>query len=267
MVSSPKQHILAFKSEQPSADCIAIFHKYRCYIKHGSIITNMTMTSLRVYYWYVQTSQYGYMEHGLECIMFYIKKHMAPLAVCCCAPLVHNRLLGAGTHFCEKFLLNSHECILMKFHFNFKHFHSRNYIWNCQLHTLQWCHNVCDGISIHWRHDCLLNHLLRHRSKKTSKLHVTGLCEGNPPVTGASPSQRASNVENVSSWSTWVPTILLRPQILIFHPRECPFISCMWSLIEKWLHALYSICNPFVFAEWIINLLDLWGNLLSDQFH
>ena len=38
------------------------------------------------------------------------------------------------------------------------------------------------------------------RLKKTSKLCVTGLCEGNPPVTGECPSQRASNAENVSIW-------------------------------------------------------------------
>ena len=31
--------------------------------------------------------------------------------------------------------------------------------------------------------------------KKTSKLHVTGLCEGNSPVTGEFPAQRASNAE------------------------------------------------------------------------
>ena len=40
----------------------------------------------------------------------------------------------------------------------------------------------------------------RHRSKKTSKLRVTGLCEGNSPVTSEFPAQRASNTENVSIW-------------------------------------------------------------------
>ena len=39
----PKQHILAYKSEQSTASCIAIFHKYCCYIKHGGIITNLTL--------------------------------------------------------------------------------------------------------------------------------------------------------------------------------------------------------------------------------
>ena len=53
--------------------------------------------------------------------------------------------------------------------------------------TLQWRHNEHDGISIHQRLDCLHNRLFRHRSKETSKLCVTGHCEGNPPVTGGSP--------------------------------------------------------------------------------
>ena len=40
----------------------------------------------------------------------------------------------------------------------------------------------------------------RHRSKETKKLRVAGLCEGNSPVTGEFPAQRASKAENVSIW-------------------------------------------------------------------
>ena len=40
----------------------------------------------------------------------------------------------------------------------------------------------------------------RCRSKKTSKLSVTGLCEGNSLVTGEFPAQSASNAEYVSMW-------------------------------------------------------------------
>ena len=47
-----------------------------------------------------------------------------------------------------------------------------------------------------WCLDCSLNHLFRCRSKKTSKLLVTGLCEGNPPVSGGFPSQRVINAKN-----------------------------------------------------------------------
>ena len=67
--------------------------------------------------------------------------------------------------------------------------------------TLQRRHHERDSISNHQHLHCLLSRLFGRRSKKTSKLSVTGLCDGNPPVTGEFPSQRASNVENVSSWN------------------------------------------------------------------
>ena len=65
---------------------------------------------------------------------------------------------------------------------------------------LHWRHNGRDGISNHQPYDCLLNRLYGHRSKKTSKLRVTGLCEGNSPGTGEFPAQMASNAENISIW-------------------------------------------------------------------
>ena len=66
--------------------------------------------------------------------------------------------------------------------------------------SLQWRHNGRDSVSNHQPHDCLLNRLFRHRSKKPSKLRVTGLCEGNSLVAGEFPAQRTSNVENISIW-------------------------------------------------------------------
>ena len=70
---------------------------------------------------------------------------------------------------------------------------------NCDI-ALPWRHNERDGVSNHQPHDCLLNRLFSCRSKKTSKLCVTGLCEGNSPVTGEYPTQRASNAENGYIW-------------------------------------------------------------------
>ena len=66
--------------------------------------------------------------------------------------------------------------------------------------SLHWRYNERGGVSNHQPHDCLLNRLFSHRSKKTWKLLVTGLCEGNSPVTGEFPAQRASNAEKVSIW-------------------------------------------------------------------
>ena len=66
--------------------------------------------------------------------------------------------------------------------------------------TLRWHHNETDGVSYHRPHHCLLNRLFERGSKKTSKLHVTGLCAGDLPGTGEFPAQMASNAENVSIW-------------------------------------------------------------------
>ena len=64
--------------------------------------------------------------------------------------------------------------------------------------SLWWRHNERHGISNNQPHDCLRNRLFFRRSKETSKLRVTGLCEGNSPEFGEFPAQMASNAENVS---------------------------------------------------------------------
>ena len=69
-----------------------------------------------------------------------------------------------------------------------------------RIKALLWRHNGRGSISNHQPHDCLLNRLFRRRSKKTSKLRVTGLCAGSIPVTGEFPAHMASNAKNVSIW-------------------------------------------------------------------
>ena len=97
--------------------------------------------------------------------------------------------------------------------------------------TLQWRHNMRYGVSNHQPHICLLKRLFRRRSKKTSKLSITGLCEGNSPVTGEFPAQMASNMENVSIWwrhhdrlTWWKPWILFHPLFRnLLNHRESPY--------------------------------------------
>ena len=55
---------------------------------------------------------------------------------------------------------------------------------------LRWRHNGRDDVSNHKPNDCLLNRLFRRRSKKTSKLRVTGLCAGNSRGPVNSPHKR-----------------------------------------------------------------------------
>ena len=73
-----------------------------------------------------------------------------------------------------------------------------SYLYNLMRLTLQWLHNGHGSVSNHQPHNCLLNRLFRRKSKKTSKLRVTGLCAGNSPGTGELPAQMASNAENIS---------------------------------------------------------------------
>ena len=63
------------------------------------------------------------------------------------------------------------------------------YMWS----PLLWRHNGRGSVSNHQPHHCLLNRLFRRRSKKTSKLRVTG-------GAGEFPAQIARNAENVSNW-------------------------------------------------------------------
>ena len=71
--------------------------------------------------------------------------------------------------------------------------------YNIKL-ALRWRHNGHDGVSNHQPRHCLPKSLFGCRSKKTSKLHVTGLCKGNSPGIGEFPAQMASYAENVSIW-------------------------------------------------------------------
>ena len=84
--------------------------------------------------------------------------------------------------------------------------------------SLLWRDNGHDVVSNHQPHDCLLDRLFRCRSKKTSKLRVTGLCAENSPETGEFPAQMASNAENVSIW--W------RPHVVTSHVRSQDKVVC-----------------------------------------
>ena len=136
---------------------------------------------------------------------------------------------------------------------------------------LRWRHNGRDGVSNHHPHDCLLNRLFGRRSKQTSKLRVTGLCEGNSPVTGEFPTQRASNAENVSIWwrhhanvndnytgtyqclgSGWCQNIVSSTEGFMWKPNACigdraGVFSLQCLCIFRW--ALHCVDCPGVFVD------------------
>ena len=73
-------------------------------------------------------------------------------------------------------------------------------ILNQKADTLQWRNNSAMASQITGVSIVYSTVRLGWGSKKTSKLHVAGLCEGHPYVTGGFPSQMANNAENISMW-------------------------------------------------------------------
>ena len=108
--------------------------------------------------------------------------------------------------------------------------------------TLQWRHIGRDSVSYHQPHECLLNHSFRRRSKKTSKLRVTGLCAGNSPVTGEFPAQMASNAENVSIW--WRHHKMIMHNISLNSNKTHNNLTSMFGLHSNFI-SISSHGSPF----------------------
>ena len=94
------------------------------------------------------------------------------------------------------------------------------------LCSLLWRHNGHDSVSNHQPCGCLLNRLFRRRSKKTSKLRVTGLCAGNSPGPVNSPHK-------------WPVTRKMFPfdDVIMFMHRFC-FMNA-WEISRR-LNATHS---------------------------
>ena len=84
--------------------------------------------------------------------------------------IIHNPLLVAFAD--SGHVYRSAACIMI---------HKMTWHQCIESSTLKSHHNECDDVSDYWHPDCLLNLLFKCISKKTLKLCVTGLSEGNPP--------------------------------------------------------------------------------------
>ena len=129
----------------------------------------------------------------------------------CVGTINHDAVPPSQTHpinYAHGFLAPCFCCdyiILVNSHIIHDYFNGIGQWWECinaseVILPLQRRHIERDGVSNHQPRDCLLNCLFRHRSKKTSKVRVTGLCAGNSPVTGEFPAQMASNADIISIW-------------------------------------------------------------------
>ena len=115
----------------------------------------------------------------------------------------HNEHDGISNH-------KSHDCLLQCMKWPVTHSPNSTWFWlelvgNCcerlkiimKYTNIQFCERLGHGWQFHPLYSTIYSGA---DQKKTSKLHVTGFCEGNSPVTGEFPAQRASNAENIPIW-------------------------------------------------------------------
>ena len=140
----------------------------------------------------------------------------------------------------------------------------------CQLGiALQWRHNGRDGVSNHKPQDCLLKCLFRRRSNKTPKLCVTGLCEGNSPLTAEFSAQRDSKAIffhlMTSSWESMTTKITdtMRYDFLRMKLYLCGFAAVDQGLgLLKSVHAVLLIilfCYHRKITGYLVNIAFIIG--------
>ena len=121
--------------------------------------------------------------------------------------------------------------------------------------TLLWRHNGLESVSNHQPHECLLNRSFGRRSRKTSKLRVTGLCAG----TGEFPAQMASDAQRDQSCMSkvWIFCQVVAKFL-------CIQILKMYDDIREYIADLdshFSIKHGICFSDGIVTNL-LWADEL-----
>ena len=115
-----------------------------------------------------------------------------------------------------------------------------------------------DCLSNHQPRGCLLNRLFKLRSKKTSKLRVTGLLCGEFTGIGEFPAQMASDAVDVSIWWRHLALSKYIPQKI----KACTYLSIHVLISNK----LYQLRRSVVFA-WVLTSFYLWLFQRGDTQH
>ena len=126
--------------------------------------------------------------------------------------------------------------------------------------SLRWRNNGRDSVSNHQPHDCLLKRLFRRRSKKTSKLRVTGLCTRNSPGTCEFPAQMACNAENASIW--WRHHVSVHLYAL---PSSFQIYFSQYGLVQNQSWQTFFIVMVIVLDCWNSHLIKQ-TNIVTVQF-
>ena len=147
---------------------------------------------------------------------------------------------------------------------------------HCNGDSLQWHHNDPDDVSNHQPHGCLLNRLFRRRSKKTSKLRVTGLCAGNSPGPVNSP-HKGPVTRKMLPFDDVIMSKLAH-MMAILHGychnftafgkhQTCPPCS-MWYTVypKKYAHGFVVLCFVVVMQSFIMNSHEVFIHIHQGCF-
>ena len=111
-----------------------------------------------------------------------------------------------------------------------------------------------DGISSHWHLDCLRNRLFRRRSKKISKLHVTGLWPVVSPHKGPVTWKMFPFDEVIMVCIIWAK----KKNLYITTPKQSTTKHCTYSMghtvqyIQRNMHTVFALLCFVVVIHWLI---------------
>ena len=136
---------------------------------------------------------------------------------------------------------------------------------------LHWRHNDHDCVSNHQPYDCLLNRLFRHKSKKTSKLRVTGLCVGNSPGPVNSPhkgpvTRKMLLFDDVIMWKfTWNAWCFFQAHSMTTTPkRPC---KAIWPQMQLMSKLLLKFATPPIPAALMAKAAASWTRPKQGNCH
>ena len=124
--------------------------------------------------------------------------------------------------------------------------------------SLQWRHNERYGISNHQHLDYLLSRLFRRTPKKSWK-RITGLCEGNPSVTGEFLPQRAWGKCVHLMTSSCSPIFFRIVSLALRQSYDCPGVINEATLRNLSVSASKGVTNTPDNKVHGANMGSIWG--------
>ena len=133
-----------------------------------------------------------------------------------------------------------------------------------EIHYIDVVMTTVHGVSNHQPHGCLLSRLFRRRTKKTSKLRVTGLCVGNSPGPVTSPhkgpvTRKMFPFDDVIMSWIWIDTSI--PYHLANRNTMFKRICCIQCTVTLCFQNCYLIQNVIL----IINTINTNISTISRQ--